>query len=510
MKEKKHIYAVSIGLAVAVIAAVSYLASGRFAGKHSAPIGDSGKELRGLALTSKEWTGDFDKMLEYRRIRVLLPPGRTLYFNDRGRERGLMGETIRDFEHYLNRKYARKLGSRPLTVFIVPYTRDSLLPGVAGGLGDIAAGSLTATDARLKTVDFVSPAGLPPVSEILVTGPNSPAVRGIDDLAGRTVHVRRSSSYYDSLLSLNKRLSGGFLPWNRKAPVKIALVPDALEDEDLLEMLNAGLFEFLIIDAWMAKIWGQILPGIKIREDIVLRSGGRVGWAIRRGSPMLENEIQDFYKNYIRKHGIRETRLVQFHKRIRQISNPRSTEEWKRFERTLALFEKYGHQYRFDPLMLAAQGYQESTLDQSKRSPVGAIGIMQIMPATGESLKVGNIIEIEPNIHAGARYMDLIMARYFPDQSFTEQERTLFAFASYNAGPGKISKMRELARQRGLDPNRWFNHVEVVTAEKVGLQTPTYVRNIYKYYVAYKLMLRHGEEKRSARERMSPDEDRRK
>ena len=509
MKEKGHIYAMYLGLAVLVIVTVSCLAPIQPTDKPAAPAEDGRKQLRGLDLTSKEWTGDFDKMLEYRRIRVFVPPSRTLYFSDKGRERGVTGDTVRDFERYLNKKYAGKLGKRPLTVFIVPHTRDALLKDVAKGIGDIAAGDITVTEERLKTVDFVAPEEEPRVSEVLVTGPKSPPVDVIDDLAGKTVHVRKSSSYYESLLSLNKRFKkeGGFWSQKRKAPVKIILVPDALEDEDLMEMLNAGLFEFLVVDDWIAKMWAQVLPKIKVREDIVLRSGSRIGWAIRKGSPKIEVEIRDFCRNYLKKQGIIESRLAQYHKRIKQIKNPTGTAEWKRFERTISLFEKFGRKYQFDPLMLAAQGYQESTLDQSKRSPVGAIGIMQIMPATGASLKVGNIRETEPNIHGGAKYMDLLITRYFPDSRFNEQDRTLFAFASYNAGPGNISKMRKLAEKRGLDPNIWFNNVEVVTAERIGFQTTTYVRNIYKYYVAYKLMLKHIEEKRNAREHISPNKN---
>jgi membrane-bound lytic murein transglycosylase MltF len=503
MKAKGHVYGLYLGLAVLVIGAVSYLAFRQLTSKPAAPVEDG---RHGLVLTSKEWTGDFDKMLAYRRIRVLVPHSRTLYFNDKGRERGVTGDTVRDFEHYLNKKYAKQLGKRPLTVFIAPCTRDVLLTGVAKGLGDIAAGDITVTEERLKTVDFVAPEEVPRMSEVLVTGPKSPAVGVIDDLAGKTVHVRKASSYYESLLSLNKRFKkeGGFWSQNRKAPVKIILVPDALEDEDLMEMLNAGLFEYLVVDDWVAKIWAQVLPKIKVREDIVLRSGGRIGWAIRKGSPQLEAEIQDFCRNYLKKQGVIESRLAQYQKRIKQMKNPTGTAEWKRFEQTLALFEKYGQKYQFDPLMLAAQGYQESALDQSKRSPVGAIGIMQIMPATGASLKVGNIRETEPNIHAGAKYMDSLMSSYFPDNRFNEQDRTLFAFASYNAGPGKISQMRKLAQKRGLDPDKWFNNVEVVIAERNGLQTTTYVRNIYKYYVAYKLTVKNIEEKRAAREHVSP------
>ena len=174
-------------------------------------------------------------------------------------------------------------------------------------------------------------------------------------------------------------------------------------------------------------------------------------------------------------------------KRIKVMHNSAATAERQRFQQTIALFRKYAAQYSFDPLMLAAQGYQESTLDQNKKSHVGAIGVMQIMPATGAELKVGDITAIEPNIHGGAKYMDQLMTRYFQDADFSQTNRTLFAFASYNAGPGNISKMRKETAKRGLDPDKWFNNVELITSERIGLETTTYVRNIYKYYVSYKL-----------------------
>jgi membrane-bound lytic murein transglycosylase MltF len=155
-------------------------------------------------------------------------------------------------------------------------------------------------------------------------------------------------------------------------------------------------------------------------------------------------------------------------------------------------------------MMLAAQGYQESTLNQDAKSPVGAIGVMQVMPATGAELKVGDIYKAEPNIHAGAKYMDQLMTRYFKDAQFDEQNRTLFAFASYNAGPGNIARMRKETEKRGLDPNQWFNNVEVVTAEKIGIETTTYVRNIFKYYVAYKLATQVQEAAATAKEQVGP------
>ncbi|WP_374382675.1 transglycosylase SLT domain-containing protein, partial [Dongia sp.] len=211
------------------------------------------------------------------------------------------------------------------------------------------------------------------------------------------------------------------------------------------------------------------------------------GWAVRKGSPQLVAELNDFYVGWARKQGVLPYRQKQYMRTIKALNSAAAERDRQRFEALIDVFEKYGARYNFDPLMLAAQGYQESTLDQSTKSHVGAIGIMQVMPDTGKSLNVGDIGVTEANIHAGAKYMDQLMTRYFTDAKFTEQNRTLFAFASYNAGPGNISRMRKEAAKRGLDPDKWFNNVEVVTAEKIGMETTTYVRNIFKYYVSYKL-----------------------
>ncbi|WP_036020072.1 transglycosylase SLT domain-containing protein [Paraburkholderia mimosarum] len=438
---------------------------------------------RQLSLSNKPWRGDFDGMLERRWIRVLVPYSRTLYFVDKGQERGLTAELVRDFERYVNDTYADRLGKRPLTVVLIPTTRDRLLPDLNAGLGDIAAGNLTVTDERLKLVDFVAQIEGNDVREVVVTGPKSPVLATVDDLAGKTVHVRRSSSYYESLSALDRQFRA-----NRKPPIKLVLLPDALEDEDALEMLNAGLLQILVVDNWKADMWAQVLPNITVHDDLAVRSEGKTGWAIRRNSPQLRDAISGFHKNYVDLRSVAEYRLEQYMRRFRQISNSARAAGLKRFEQTLAIFRQYGNQYRFDPLMLAAQGFQESRLDQRARSPAGAIGIMQITPATGKQMDVGNIRVTESNIHAGAKYMDHLMTRYFPDAHFSEDDRSLFAFASYNAGPANIARMRKEAAKRGLDPNKWFNNVEIVVGEKIGMETTTYVRNIYKYYTSYRLI----------------------
>jgi hypothetical protein len=289
-----------------------------------------------------------------------------------------------------------------------------------------------------------------------------------------------------------------------KAAIQIMLLPDALEDEDMMEMLNAGLLQMIVVDDWKAKMWAQVLPSIKVNESAVLRKGGEIGWAIRKDSPKLREIIEEFDRSFVEKQGVAENRLRQYLKQIKQIKDPTGTAEWKHLEHTLAFFEKYASKYNFDPLMLVAQGYQESQLNQAARSPVGAIGIMQVMPATGKDMNVGDIRIAESNIHAAAKYMDLLMSKYFLDAKFSEEDRILFAFASYNAGAGNISRMRKEATRRGLDPDKWFNNVELVVAEKIGQETTTYVRNIFKYYVSYKLLLEaHEEVWRKSREFVS-------
>ena len=454
---------------------------------------------RQLNLTSKPWTGDFDQMLERRIIRVYVPYSRSLYFVDKGRERGIAAELARDVERWLNEKYAKELGKRPLTVYIVAATRDKLLSDLTEGHADIAIGNLTVTDERLKVVDFVAPDEKVANTEILVTGPASAAIASLDDLAGKTVHVREASSYHESLVALNDRFKK-----EGKPPVKMVYVPAALEDEDMLEMMNAGLLQAMVVDDWKARMWAQVLPKLTVHGTIVLRPATRKGWAIRKNSPKLAAALNDLYATSIKKSGVIPYRQQQYMKNIKTLNNPTASADYKRFQDTIALFEKYGHTYNFDPLMLAAQGYQESTLDQTKKSHVGAIGVMQVMPATGQSLKVGDVTVIESNIHAGAKYMDQLMTRYFQDAKFSEQDRTLFAFASYNAGPGNLSKMRKEARNRGLDPDRWFNNVEMVTAEKIGRETTTYVRNIFKYYVSYKLTNDAREQAEKLKQQVAP------
>jgi membrane-bound lytic murein transglycosylase MltF len=456
--------------------------------------GTTAEEMRTLNFNNKAWSGDFDGMLERRLVRVAVPYGRTLFYHDGGRERGLTVDAVRKFEEYLNKKYKKDLKKRPITVVLIPTTRDQLIPALLEGRADIAAGNITITEARQAQIDFSVPIAKP-FSEIVVTGPGAPALSTLDDLAGQEVFVRPATSYYESLTALNERFGAAGKPLMTLAPL-----PDPIEDEDKLDMINAGLLGISVIDEWLADVWAPLLPKVVAHKDLVLRSGGEVGWAFRKQSPKLQAEVDDFITNIVRKYGLVATNLKSFSAKLRKAQNAKSGKDWERFQQAVDLFRKYGDQYRFDYLLLAAQGYQESQLDQSKRSPVGALGIMQLMPDTGKAMKVGDIRQAEANVHAGAKYMDHLLETYFPDADLDDTNRTLFAFAAYNAGPGRLAKLRKLAAEQGYDPNKWFNNVEWVVADKVGQEPVTYVRNIYKYYVSYTLAVEAERLKRAATE----------
>src|SRR3954469_9561776 len=432
-----------------------------------------------LDVTPIVWRGDFDQMLERRGIRVVVPFSRSLFFIDKGAQRGLTADLLEEFERWLNKRH--DTGARALTLQIFPVARDELLPWLVKGHADIAAGNLPITKARDRLVECSDPT-VERVDEILVTALGVTVPADVEGLAALEIHARPTSSAYESLRELDERLRGGGSP-----RLQVLDVPDVLEDEDLLDMLNAGLVKAIVVDSWKAQLWTPVLRRTKAHPELVLRTDGSVGWALRENTPQLKRLVNEFLHEATRGSQLAEKRLAVYERRFRTLGNPTLQPDWRKFQASLGTFRKYGARYHFDPLMLAAQAYQESRLDPTAVSSAGAIGLMQVMPATGAAMNVGDIHDPDANIHAGTKYMRQILDRHFREAAFSVQDRNLFAFASYNAGPGRIAQMRGIAARQGLDPNRWFNNVEIAAAEQIGTETVRYVRNIYKYYTAYRL-----------------------
>ncbi|MFC1789002.1 transglycosylase SLT domain-containing protein [Thermodesulfobacteriota bacterium] len=433
--------------------------------------------------------GDFDEMVQLLTIRALVAYSKTFYFLDRGRQYGISYEALKEFEKFVNKKLKTK--TLKIQVVFIPVSRDELIPSLLNGLGDIAAANLTITTQRQKQVDFSNPFGSG-VKELLVTGPSAPSIKSIDDLAGKEIHVRRSSSYYESLIQLNTSFKKA-----GKSQMKLVLADETFEDEDLLEMVNAGLIPMIVMDSHKAQFWKQIFDNITVHQDIAVRTGGEIAWAFRKNSPKLKAVVNEFVKRHKEGTMLGNILLKRYFKNTKFVKNALSETELKKYNSKVQLFKKYAGEYDFNYLMIVAQAYQESGLDHSKRSPAGAVGVMQLLPTTAKdpNVNIANIEKLENNIHAGTKYLRFIIDRYFKDEPMDDVNKLLFAFASYNAGPARVKELRKKAAAMGLDPNVWFNNVEIVAAKSIGRETVQYVRNIYKYYISYQMVLMQTEKK---------------
>ena len=462
----------------------------------AAPPAKSDTPGEGLQVGMRPWKGDFDAMVKRRLIRVLVPSSKTFYYVERGRPRGITYDVFKAFEDDLN----KKLKSKALKVHVVflPTTRDELIPRLIDGRGDVIFADLTITPERQKIVDFSAPM-YTGIKEIVVTAATQPEITTLDDLAGKEVFIRKSSSYYEHVQELNKRFAS-----EGKPLVKVREAPEELEAEDLLEMVNASLIPATIVDRYKAVMWSRVFTAFQSRNGAVLHEGSEDAFMIRKDSPQFKAALDDFVKRYGQGTAFGNSVVNSYVKNPKFVKNATGADERKRFGDAVELFRKYGDKYDMDHLLMMAQAFQESQLDQNAKSAVGAIGIMQIMPATGKDLKVGDIKQLENNVNGGVKYMRFMIDQYYANEPMTRLNKGLFAFAAYNTGPGRVAQLRKEAAKRGLDPNKWFNNVELVAADKIGPETVTYVSNIYKYYTAYKLIVEQDEERKKAREQLIP------
>ncbi len=431
------------------------------------------------------WFGDFDEMAERHQIRALVTFNRMFYFFDGGTQRGISHDNLKEFEKFINKKLDRKIFR--INILFIPTTRDRLLPDLLAGKGDIIAANYTITPERSRHVDFSVPF-VKGIREVLVTGPNSSDIKSLNDLAGKTIHIRTSSSYYEHLSSLNR----SFLQTGKPA-VKIVAADENLEDSDLLEMVNAGLISMTIADSHKAKFWAEIFDNIRVHNDIYVNSGGEIAWAFRKQSPKLKRLLNEFVTSHKKGTLFGNILLKRYLQKNKWVHNAMNDAEQAKFKELVRLFKKYGSKYNFDWLMLAAVGYQESGLNHNVRSRSGAIGIMQLLAATAADPKIGiaDIENLENNIHAGSKYLGFLRERYFSGPGISESDQLFFSLAAYNAGPAKINRFRREAARSGFNPDIWFRNVEMIAAKRIGRETVQYVRNIYKYYTAYKLAYKH-------------------
>ncbi|MGA8405725.1 MAG: lytic transglycosylase F [Candidatus Acidiferrales bacterium] len=464
-------------------------ASPQTAGSQQAPQDKQPRQSIAAPVPTKAWTGDLDVLLKHRIIRALVVYSKTQYYAVKGVQFGTSYDSLKAFETYINAKYPAKTKNLRYHVVIIPVPRDQLLSRLVEGRGDLAVAGLTVTPERQKIVDFSDPV-LNGISQIAVTGPGSPELHSLDDLSGKEVFLRRNSSYWENVEKLNVRFKQ-----EGKALVKLRAAPGDMEDEDLLEMLNAGIVEIVIVNDYAAKLWAGMYKNIRPHADIAVNTGGEFAWAMRKDSPQLQAAVNGFVKTHRAGTAFGNTVIRKYLVNTQMIKNAISPAEIKNYQATVEMFRKYSAEYDVDYLLMMAEGFQESGLNQNAKSQVGAIGVMQLMPATGEQMKVGDIHTADANIHAGVKFIRYMVDKYFANEPMDNLNKTLFAFAAYNAGPGRVHALRVEAAKKGFDPNVWIDNVEVIAAARVGMETVNYVANIYKYYIAYKLLAEREQER---------------
>lgn len=426
-------------------------------------------------------------MLAHHEVRIAVEFDRTLYYRNRGTPYGLAVELAADLSAWLSQRHADQLGHRPMRVRITPMPRGEILSALSDDKADIALGEMRfSQQINDQSALFIQPSAILR-RYVLITGPSVNHVKTIDDLADMEVHAISDSHLSSTIEELNRQFKT-----REKGSINLATMPHELQDEDLLQMTNAGLLGAIIVPDWKAQLWKHAFPRINLHEDIEFQAEGLFGWAVLQSNTGLANELEAFVKDLIETDGMKKFRIDSFRLNSRALKDPAESVAWDRFKKLQPFFENYGKQYHLDPLLIASLGFQETALNQLSRSSGGAIGVMQLMPATGNAMRVGDIAEVQANIHAAAKYMDELLRDNFAKAKFDEMNRTLFAIASYNAGPQAIATMRDKAISEGLDPDVWLGNVEIVAANFLGVGVMTYVRNVYKYYVTYQLGLRRA------------------
>ncbi len=439
---------------------------------------------------SEAYTEDLPDLIKRKYIRVLTTMNRTNFFLVGAKARGFEYMLLKEYEKFLNRDI--KSGELKITLEFIPVSRDRLIPYLKEGFGDIAAASLTITKNRKKLVNFTSPY-LTDIEELLVTHKDVKPPGNLKALSGKEVFVRRSSSYYESLIILNRQLENAHL-----RPVKIVEADENLETEDILELVNTGAIKRTVSDSYIARIWSEVFSDIRVQEKVVLRRGSQIAWAVRKNAHELKESLDLFMKNYRRGTLLGNIFFKRYYENTSWVKNPLKGIGGRRIDQYRRYFEKYGKQYGFDWRLILAMAYQESGLNQKKKSERGAVGIMQILPTTASDQNVGieDIYNLENNIHAAVKYLAFLRDRYFSDKNIRPRDRVRFSLAAYNAGPARILRARKKAVDMSLNPNRWFRNLEMAVLRIVGNETVEYVSNINKYYVIYQNAL----ERETARE----------
>lgn len=441
-------------------------------------------------------TDDLPGILERGTLRILTTCSRTNFYFLDGQGHGFEFRLLKEFVDYLSTGHPS--GQVRLIAQFIPLPPQDLVPALLDGRGDLVAADLHIARGCRTGASYTEPY-LTGVNQVLISHVSQTGLDRAEDLSGRTVHVAGSTGCQAALARFSRSLVQKGLE-----PVDIRQVDPSLTIEDVLELVSAGVYQLTVADSHIAGPWAKVSDSLRLHERITFAEDVAIGLLVRENNDKLKGSLNDFllkHKKGTRMGNIYFRRYVQQSPTFGRSLNDEGL--WS-FAGHADLFKEYGRRYGIDWLLIGAVAYQESRLNHNSLSEKGAYGIMQVMPVLAKEQRIGikDLRALENNIHAGVKYLHLLMTQYFQDSGISERDRLLFALAAYNAGPKAVQRARKEADRRGLNQDEWFNQVELCILDMIGRETVNYVRQVNKRYVSYALALQTLEARQKVKQRI--------
>ena len=406
-------------------------------------------------------------------LRVLINQSRNTSGQVKGQAIGSELQRLRAFEQFLNRDSRRKLSLK-----LIPKAKEQLLPALLRGEGDLVVPGelLEPTSAQPVSASRALERNVPIV---LVSAKGSRRYLRVQQLAGHRLTLAQGSAAAQAVAGVNQQLAERHL-----APRSVDWADPSLAAEDVLEMVQAGIYPLTAVELPLAERWAKVLPKLRIDRHLQLDNQRDTHWYMSRQAPMLAATLEQFLPGYSRS-ADQDVAFVRVNRRAYRVHNPLGRSDRQKLEKLRPTLQLYGSQNNFDWLSLAALAYKESSFNPPARSGSGPNGLMQITPAAARSVGVSNSQTLAGNVQAAAKYMAMIRKRFFSSPQIAESERLAFVLAAYNMGPERVQGMRTEAKRRGLNPNQWFFQVERVALEQAGMGVVNYVGSVNKYQLAF-------------------------
>lgn len=425
------------------------------------------------AVQHKTQIRDLAQIRGSKTLRVLVNQSRNSSGDVKGQEIGVEYHRLQAFEDYLNARDGQKVAFK-----IIPKAKNQLLTALERGEGDLVAPGELLDTAGSRDVQASAPI-VHDVPLVLVGIRGQRSFRHLDQLAGRTLSLPTGSAADEALHQLNRQLA-----LRKLAPVKIEWVDPSLAVEDVLEMVQAGIYPLTLVEQPIAERWARVMPKLRLDRGLTLKTQGDINWFVRGDAAQLRTNIDDFLKHY-KPSPSQDVAFEKAYKNTYRVNNPLVRGNIQKLEQLRPVLQRHADAQGIDWLDLAALAFKESKLDPGAKGSGGATGLLQITPSAAKRVGVANIQSPENNVRAAARYMALIQRKFFASPRVNERERMAFVLAAYNMGPERVQSMRQEARKRGLNPNQWFFQTERIAMEQGGANVVSFVNSVNKYYLAF-------------------------